>query len=128
MRHCAQDNTQGIALKFSTPSPDRRDAGLEGDPTRARVAAPARIGGVTNRARAVEPENSMLALRIEAAEASRARGEPTVPSTLALELATNPFVRCETPQLQTSLRQQNRLESDHPTAVFATVRGWKDSF
>ncbi|MEH6588432.1 MAG: hydroxyacylglutathione hydrolase [Halioglobus sp.] len=79
-------------------------------------------------ARAVEPHNGSLAQRIEAAQASRARGEPTVPSTLALELATNPFVRCETPELQTSLRQQNRLDSDHPAAVFATVRGWKDSF
>ena len=79
-------------------------------------------------ARAVEPQNSSLEQRLKAAESSRARGEPTVPSTLALELATNPFVRCETPELQASLRQQNRLDSEHPAAVFATVRGWKDSF
>ena len=79
-------------------------------------------------AQAVEPDNQALARRINDAEASRARGEPTVPSTLGLELDTNPFVRCETEALQASLRSQERLESSDPAAVFATVRGWKDTF
>lgn len=79
-------------------------------------------------AQAVEPNNPALAQRVVADQASRAAGEPTVPSTLALELATNPFVRCETHELQNSLRQQDKLISDLPASVFATVRGWKDSF
>ncbi len=79
-------------------------------------------------ARAVEPGNQRLAQRMLDAEATRDRGEPTVPSTLALELSTNPFVRCQQPELLASLREQGRLESDDPDAVFATVRGWKDSF
>ena len=41
----------------------------------------------------VEPGNAALADRIVAIDAARARGEPTVPSTIALERATNPFVR-----------------------------------
>ena len=41
----------------------------------------------------VEPDNRALAERMEAVEAARAKGEPTVPTTIALELATNPFMR-----------------------------------
>lgn len=79
-------------------------------------------------ARAVEPDNTALTQRIEDARACRVRGEPTVPSHLALERATNPFVRCETPELTASLAAQDRLEDAEPDAVFALVRGWKDNF
>ena len=79
-------------------------------------------------AQAVEPDNSDLARRTDEAQATRSRGEPTVPSTLALELATNPFVRCQQPALLASLRDQGRLQGDSPEAVFATVRAWKDNF
>ncbi|MFL6857011.1 MAG: hydroxyacylglutathione hydrolase [Allosphingosinicella sp.] len=41
----------------------------------------------------VEPGNDALAHRLAAVEAARARGEATVPTTIALERATNPFVR-----------------------------------
>jgi hydroxyacylglutathione hydrolase len=79
-------------------------------------------------ARAVEPGNAALLQRIAEAEASRDQGQPTVPSELSLEFATNPFLRCAAPELLDSLRQQNRLEGEAPASVFATVRGWKDNF
>lgn len=79
-------------------------------------------------ARAVEPDNAALALRIRAAEASRARDEPTVPSDLALELATNPFLRCKNPALRDSLQAQGKLSGDSADEIFAAVRGWKDHF
>lgn len=79
-------------------------------------------------ARAVEPDNDALARRMADARASRERGEATVPSTLALEQATNPFVRCDTRELQDALRNQQRLADPAPEAVFATVRAWKDNF
>jgi hydroxyacylglutathione hydrolase len=41
----------------------------------------------------VEPENEALIRRMEAVEAARAAGEATVPTTIALERATNPFMR-----------------------------------
>ncbi|WP_448582422.1 hydroxyacylglutathione hydrolase [Thermaurantiacus sp.] len=41
----------------------------------------------------VEPDNAALQARFAAVQAARARDEPTVPFTLADELATNPFVR-----------------------------------
>ena len=41
----------------------------------------------------VEPDNGALVERMALVEAARARGEATVPTTIALERATNPFMR-----------------------------------
>lgn len=41
----------------------------------------------------VEPENAALVSRMAEVTAMRERGEPTVPTTIALERATNPFMR-----------------------------------
>jgi len=40
-----------------------------------------------------EPDNQAIVERMAAVEALRARGEPTVPTTIGAELATNPFLR-----------------------------------
>jgi len=79
-------------------------------------------------ARAVEPANTDLEARIAQAEAARARQEPTVPSRLALELATNPFLRCKEHDLLESLRAQGKLPAGDTADVFAGVRAWKDNF
>ena len=42
---------------------------------------------------AAEPDNDAIAARMAEVDAARARGEPTVPTTIALERATNPFMR-----------------------------------
>ncbi|UZK68188.1 hydroxyacylglutathione hydrolase [Sphingomonas sp. S1-29] len=47
-------------------------------------------------ARVAEPDNAAIAERLETVERQRAAGEPTVPTTIALELATNPFLRAGT--------------------------------
>ena len=41
----------------------------------------------------IEPDNQALAQRLAAVEGARERGEPTVPTSIALEQATNPFMR-----------------------------------
>jgi hydroxyacylglutathione hydrolase len=79
-------------------------------------------------ARAVEPDNAQIADRLTEAEATRLRGEPTVPSDIALELATNPFLRCNTDQLQASLQAQGKLPAGGTVEIFTAVRGWKDEF
>jgi hydroxyacylglutathione hydrolase len=43
-----------------------------------------------------EPGNVALAERMRAVDAARAKGEATVPTTIALEQATNPFMRAQT--------------------------------
>jgi len=80
-------------------------------------------------ARAADPGNAALADRIKGAEAMRQAGEPTVPSTIALERATNPFLRAGQDDLRHGLAQAGRAPaSEDPVAAFAALRAWKDTF
>ncbi|TNF20302.1 MAG: hydroxyacylglutathione hydrolase [Rhodobacteraceae bacterium] len=75
-------------------------------------------------ARAIDPDNPDLISRQREIAAARSAGRPTVPTTLAQELATNPFLRCHTPQVQA---QVNMAGAD-PVDVFAEVRKRRDGF
>ena len=77
-------------------------------------------------ARQVEPGNARLAERGEREAARRARGEPTLPSTLALELETNPFLRCEAPEVVASAEREAGRRLAGPVEVFAEIRAWKN--
>lgn len=79
-------------------------------------------------ARAVEPDNAELAAREARDQARRSRGEPTVPSTIGLERATNPFLRCAEEPVRAAARGQAGRELLADAAVFAVVRAWKDGF
>ena len=77
---------------------------------------------------AVEPGNTDLQVRAAAAAATRSRGEPTLPSTIGLELATNPFMRCDVPAIRyAAARREKGAESDGVT-TFAALRRWKNVF
>ena len=79
-------------------------------------------------AQAVEPANVPLQLRQVREQAKRDRGEPTVPSTIAEERATNPFLRVDEPAVRTAAqRHAGRALADR-VAVFAEVRAWKNAF
>jgi hydroxyacylglutathione hydrolase len=79
-------------------------------------------------ARAVEPGNAALAAREARDAARRARGEPTVPSTIAEERDTNPFLREGVPEvIAAATRHAGRLLAG-PDEVFAAVREWKNGF
>ena len=54
----------------------------------------------------------------------RARGEFTVPSLLALEKATNPFLRAGQPETKKAVD----MENDGDAEVFAAIRRAKDNF
>lgn len=79
-------------------------------------------------AQEVEPGNQALAARIKTEQAKRARGEPTVPSTIALEKATNPFLRDREPEIIRRLQREGRLQQDEPVAAFAALREWKNVY
>ena len=79
-------------------------------------------------ARAVEPQNQELLRRQQDAEGLRERGEPTVPSTIALELATNPFLRCAAAAVRAVAAERAGMELADDAEVFATVRSWKDDY
>ena len=72
----------------------------------------------------VDGANADLKARSQEIDRLRAAGTPTVPSTLAEELATNPFLRADAPDLAA----QVGLAGADPVAVFAEVRARKDAF
>jgi len=76
---------------------------------------------------ACEPGNARLQQRAVEARALRAAGNPTLPSTLALEKATNPFLRCGEAEIISAARQQGCSENS-ALAVFTALRSWKDHF
>jgi hydroxyacylglutathione hydrolase len=79
-------------------------------------------------AQRVEPDNVALQQRLTATEQLRAQHRPSLPSTIDLELATNPFLRVRQPAvIQAAERYANR-SLNHPVAVFATLRDWKNHF
>ena len=76
----------------------------------------------------VEPDNAHVRQRLATVTAMRAEDLITLPTTIALEKLTNPFLRVA----ETSVKQKadERTGTSHTTAqaVFATLRSWKDKF
>lgn len=73
-------------------------------------------------ARMLEPDNAALASREAKVSACRAHGKPSLPSTIALERATNPFLRCETHGIQSA------VQGTEPESVFCIIRTLRNSF
>ncbi|WP_271949161.1 hydroxyacylglutathione hydrolase [Ruegeria faecimaris] len=72
----------------------------------------------------VDPGNSALQKRVAEIDSTRAAQQPTVPSTLALEKATNPFLRAADPAIQAHLG----MAGAEPAKIFAEIRARKDRF
>ncbi|MBK0326350.1 hydroxyacylglutathione hydrolase [Rhodobacteraceae bacterium F11138] len=72
----------------------------------------------------VDPDNPDLAARVRDIAQKREQGLATVPSTLELELATNPFLRAAEPRVQAAVG----MVGAEPALVFAEIRARKDSF
>ena len=79
-------------------------------------------------AKTVEPDNVALVER-EASDARlRAENRPTLPSTIAREKATNPFVRVSRPAVVASANKYLGKRVSDPASVFAALRQWKNEF
>lgn len=70
------------------------------------------------------PEDAAIAERLKVVEAAREKGEPTVPTTMAAEKATNPFMRADDPSVADSLS----MAGADPVDVFARLRKGRDQF
>ncbi|MBZ2207604.1 hydroxyacylglutathione hydrolase [Massilia soli] len=80
-------------------------------------------------AQAVEPGNAALLQRVKTEAEKRAHDEPTVPSTIGLEKATNPFLRYREPGIIDTLVKQRGLDAAAPPVnAFAALREWKNTF
>ena len=72
----------------------------------------------------IEPDNPALISRVRSVSEARKKGKPTVPSRLSDELATNPFLRANLPEVKTALG----LAAASDAEVFAEIRRRKDKF
>lgn len=72
----------------------------------------------------VDPDNERLKARAARIEALRAQDKPTLPTTIAEELATNPFMRAADPAIRRTLG----MEAASDAEIFGELRRRKDSF
>jgi hydroxyacylglutathione hydrolase len=79
-------------------------------------------------AKTVDGENPALLQREQVELARRAAGLPTLPSTLGLEKATNPFLRCHEPALIRVAQTRLKRPAQDAIEVFAALRQVKDVF
>ncbi|KRA52438.1 hydroxyacylglutathione hydrolase [Pseudoxanthomonas sp. Root65] len=79
-------------------------------------------------ASAVDPHNPALRERLQDARVMRQAGRPTLPVTLASEIATNPFLRVDTDAIRAAVSHRlGRAPADR-VETFATLRQWKNDF
>ena len=75
----------------------------------------------------VEAGNRNLRRRLDDVAVARAKGLATIPTTIQLERATNPFLRCEVPEVIERVRDRGENASDS-LAVFTALRQWRNAF
>ena len=78
-------------------------------------------------AQKVEPDNSHLQKRVRDAQILRRNHQATVPSSLALEKQTNPFLRFNHESVKKSAEDFAQQHLNTAAQVFKTVRYWKDT-
>ena len=74
-----------------------------------------------------DPGNPDIARRIADTHRLREQNLPSVPFTLALEKATNPFLRCTIPNIVETLKRRG-LTDPSELSVFAALREWRNGF
>ncbi len=79
-------------------------------------------------AHAVEPDNPRLSERLAEVTRWREAGRISLPSSIELELATNPFLRTDAPGVIAAAANRAGESLDEASAVFASLRAWKDKF
>ena len=77
---------------------------------------------------AADGDNNDLLQRAILEQAKREADKPTLPSTISLELATNPFLRCDSDGVIKRVATQQGVTSENEAEVFAALRQWKDNF
>jgi hydroxyacylglutathione hydrolase len=76
----------------------------------------------------VEPGNAAIRARLNTTRDLYARGEPAVPSTIALERQTNPFLRTNDAEVQRAAEIHCGHPLSNATEIFAVLREWKNRF
>ena len=77
---------------------------------------------------AVEPNNTLLVKRMSDAKNTRKEGKPTLPSTIKLELDTNPFLRAHCDDIKAAAEDYSGTPLTSDVDVFAAIREKKNNF
>ena len=72
----------------------------------------------------LEPDNPALVVRLQHVMQLRQASRPTLPSTIGLELETNPFLRCHSH----TIRNKTHLPNADALQVFATIRQMRNNY
>jgi hydroxyacylglutathione hydrolase len=76
----------------------------------------------------LDADNPDLVRRKDEVERLLGLGLPSLPSTIATELATNPFLRCDTPAIRAATMNQAEIVATDPVSVFCTIRKLRNTF
>jgi hydroxyacylglutathione hydrolase len=76
----------------------------------------------------VEPANAAALEYQQRVQQIRAAGDPSLPSTLNLEIQVNPFLRCDIAGVHSAAEAHAEKKLSDPSEVFAVLRAWKDQF
>jgi len=79
-------------------------------------------------ARTIEQNNKDLMKRIGVEEQKRMHNQPTLPTTMAIERATNPFLRCQHDNIKRNVEKHYQTTISSELEVFTLMRQWKDNF
>jgi hydroxyacylglutathione hydrolase len=79
-------------------------------------------------AAAVEPENPEIRQRLEQVSRWRETGKISLPSSIALERATNPFLRSAQLSVRAKIDEREGPANRSSVQVFTALRTWKDHF
>ena len=77
---------------------------------------------------AVEPGSIAVQRRSENVAEDRARGRPTIPTSIRVELETNPFLRWDAPAVRAAAASRLGHVPADAVEAFAAIRGWKNGF
>lgn len=79
-------------------------------------------------AQEIEPDNRDIMKRLREDSAKREKNQPTLPSTMALEKKTNPFLRNMEPDVLERLLSLGLIKSKNTVDAFAAMREWKNIY
>ncbi len=76
----------------------------------------------------LEPDNAWVQKKLQETRRMRKAGKFTTPSTLESEWQTNPFMRCDSPQIRAAVKRYDPQNDLTPVSVLRVVRQLKDDF
>lgn len=79
-------------------------------------------------AQTVEPNNPQIKKRLEKTRELRQKNLASVPSVLAEERLSNPFLRCDNPEIKMQIEKRTGRKLATPVEIFTYLRQWKNNF